>query len=557
MAFSIFRHLKQNQTPQSEPIPGREAAMVRNSNAGFSFAVDDWTRLERFLILGSEGGSYYATERALTLENAAVVERCLAADSARTVAVIVAVSDPGRAPRNDPAILALAIAAGSGHVTAAMAALPKVCRTGTHLFQFAEAVDGLRGWGRGLRKGFAAWYERLDANALAYQVAKYAQREGWSHRDLLRLAHPVTSDPARQAVYRWVVGGAGALAERDVKRGEAVMSYSDVTAQLPRLLVVVDEARSVDRKAIVRLIRDDRLPRECVPTEHLNDPDVWEALLAEMPLTAMVRNLAKMTSVGLLKPLSAATRLVSQRLGDAAYLRKARVHPLAVLLAGSTYSRGRGLKGKLTWTPVPAIVDALDGAFELAFANVDPTGQRIFLALDVSGSMAGSYLAGTSISAREASAAMALVTARTEPHYHIAGFTASSSGFGGQWGGGDPTLTPIPIGKRARIADAVAAATALPMGGTDCSLPMRHALREKIEVDTFVVYTDSETWAGPIHPVQALDQYRQKTGNAAKLIVVGMVSNGFSIADPNDAGMLDVVGFDATAPAVMADFARG
>jgi 60 kDa SS-A/Ro ribonucleoprotein len=35
-----------------------------------------------------------------------------------------------------------------------------------------------------------------------------------------------------------------------------------------------------------------------------------------------------------------------------------------------------------------------------------------------------------------------------------------------------------------------------------------------------------------------------------------MVSNGFSIADPNDAGMLDVVGFDAAAPAVIADFIR-
>ena len=35
-----------------------------------------------------------------------------------------------------------------------------------------------------------------------------------------------------------------------------------------------------------------------------------------------------------------------------------------------------------------------------------------------------------------------------------------------------------------------------------------------------------------------------------------MDSNGFSIADPNDAGMLDVVGFDSATPALMADFSR-
>ena len=73
-----------------------------------------------------------------------------------------------------------------------------------------------------LRKGIAAWYEGKAPEALAYQVAKYQRRNGWSHRDLLRLAHPATADPARQAVYRWVVGGAEALGPREVKRGEAV-----------------------------------------------------------------------------------------------------------------------------------------------------------------------------------------------------------------------------------------------------------------------------------------------------------------------------------------------
>ena len=72
-----------------------------------------------------------------------------------------------------------------------------------------------------------------------------------------------------------------------------------------------------------------------------------------------------------------------------------------------------------------------------------------------------------------------------------------------------------------------------------------------------MIYTDSDTWAGELHPVQALRQYRERTNIAAKLIVVGMVSNGFSIADPNDAGMLDVVGFDTAAPQLMADFAAG
>ena len=37
------------------------------------------TRLQRFLILGSEGGSYYADERKLTLDNVKAVKRCITA----------------------------------------------------------------------------------------------------------------------------------------------------------------------------------------------------------------------------------------------------------------------------------------------------------------------------------------------------------------------------------------------------------------------------------------------------------------------------------------------
>jgi 60 kDa SS-A/Ro ribonucleoprotein len=116
-------------------------------------------------------------------------------------------------------------------------------------------------------------------------------------------------------------------------------------------------------------------------------------------------------------------------------------------------------------------------------------------------------------------------------------------------------LVPLDVSAKSRLTDVVQKTEWLPFGGTDCALPMRHATERKLDVETFVVLTDSETWAGPIHPVQALQQYRDRTGIAARLIVVGMVSNGFTIADPDDAGMLDVVGFDTATPALMSDFA--
>jgi 60 kDa SS-A/Ro ribonucleoprotein len=105
------------------------------------------------------------------------------------------------------------------------------------------------------------------------------------------------------------------------------------------------------------------------------------------------------------------------------------------------------------------------------------------------------------------------------------------------------------------LTDACNYTSRLPFGGTDCALPMLDALNQRIPADVFIIITDSETWAGNVHPTVALQKYRKTMGiPEAKLIVMGLVSNNFTIADPTDAGQLDVVGFDAAVPQVIAQF---
>lgn len=544
--FKFTKFFGSKATPQSQRIPG--STQVPNSAGGYAWPVDDWLRLDRFLVLGSEGGTFYIKERELTVENAEVVVRCLAADGVRVVKQLVAISDAGRAPKNDPAIFALAMAAKVGDEPtrkAAYAALPQVCRTGTHLMHFAEYAQGFGGWGRGMRKAVASWFNAKPAGALALQLVKYQARDGWSSRDLLRLAHPRAASPSHDRLFAWVT------------KGELPAGAADDEALA---LVVAMEAakRATSAAAVAALVREHRLPREAVPTQWLTEPLVWDALLVDMPMTALVRNLATMTRVGLLSPGANATKTVVARLGDNARLVKARVHPVAILAAMLTYKSGHGARGSGTWTPVRDVVDALDGAFYGSFPGVEASGKRMMLALDVSGSMTSGNLAGVpGLTPRVASAAMALVTAATERDWTAVGFTAAAGGgYGGQWGGGESGISPIALSPRQRLDDAVATIDKMPMGGTDCALPMIWAKRNKVAVDTFVVYTDNETWAGSVHPAQALRDYRQASGNAAKLVVVGMMSNGFTIADPNDAGMLDVVGFDTATPPVISDFAR-
>src|SRR3954470_10363329 len=464
MAINYAKIFNRRATPQSQPIPGSNQA--RNSGGGYSWQVDDWVRLDRFLILGGEGGTYYITERDLVKQNHDAIVRCIEADGVRVVNRIVEISQSGRAPKNDPAIFALALVATHGDAQAkahAFVKLAKVCRIGTHLFHFAEYVNAMRGWGRGLRNAIASWYVERESDDLAHQAVKYQQRDSWSHGDLLRLAHPKAPSPQHDAVFRWMLAGSESLGEREVKRtvrGEDRIAKYGPVGSLPKLIEAFEQAkRASSKQEIVKLITDFDLPREAIPTQWLNEKAVWDALLQRMPMTAMIRNLGKMSAVGLIKPFSDAKKLILRKLKDETALSRARIHPLAILVAQKIYAQGHGDKGSLKWSPSSAIVDALDAAFYATFGNVEPCGKPLLLALDVSGSMACSSIGGSCITARETSAAMALIT---------------------------------------------------------------------LNVSGFITYTDSETWAGPIHPAQALRKYRDGFVAEAKAVVVGMTSNGFT-----------------------------
>jgi 60 kDa SS-A/Ro ribonucleoprotein len=523
---NLASHVSTKTTPQSEPVHGK--VQVENNAGGYVFKLDPWKQLDRFLILGSEGGTYYVSEKELTQENAAVVRACLALDPKGTVEMIRDVSVSGRAPKNEPAILALAIAAKTpASRFDAYRVMHEVCRIGTHLFHFAEYVKALGGWGRSTRDAFARWYTNRSLDSLALQVVKYQRRDGWSHRDVLCKAHPFTEDKARNGIFEYVVKGAA--------------------PESPHPLIgAVEEAKALTKKEslprLIELVTAHGLPHECVPNEQKKHPELWEAMLPSMGLTAVVRNLAKMTNVGLLKPLGKANGAVLAKLADVDAMKRQRVHPMALLIALKQYEKGHGDKGKLSWVPVPAIVDALNDAFYAAFDAVIPSGKATLVGVDVSGSMAAPISGSSTLSCCDAATAMAMLAIRTEPNSMAARFNTG--------------MQPLTFTKKTRLDDALEQTRSINGGGTDCSLPMLWALVQKIQAEVFWVVTDNETWAGKIHPFQALRQYREKTGINAKLVVMGMASTGFTIADPSDAGMMDVVGFDAAVPPVVADFAR-
>lgn len=528
-----------SKIPQKEPL---DRTQVQNQAGGYVYALDKWKMLDRFLILGAEGSTYYASQETQVAANTANLDACVAEDPVRVVKVLLEMVRERRAPKMDPLLLALAKTRSAGYH-----ALPEIARTGTHLFHYVAMAKAIRGTGTGFRKALARWYHIKGDKDITYDVIKYQSRDGWSHRDVLRLAHPKAVG-RRNDIFRWIVKGwpsTGAEPHQDEVLG--------------RIWAFERMKLSTDEKEAVELIRKYDLPRECVKTEFLNSPKVWEALLERMPMTAMIRNLGKMSQVGLLKPLTEASRKVCTGLVDREWIRKAHVHPLQILAAIITYGRGKGFKGSNTWTPVEAVNSALDQAFGDSFDYLEPTGKRFYLAVDVSPSMFSGEVTGIpGLTPGAAAACLALSIAKAEKgNYLIRMFSGAAGQVAWLNRYDTSSLVPLGINDRCGFGQAMQAVSNRPWGGTDCALPMLDAIKENLLVDCFVVITDNETHSGSMHPMEALRQYRRHSGIDAKLVVIGMTGTRFSIADPRDPGCLDVVGFDTTAPRLIADFACG
>ncbi len=531
---SLGRLAKTN-TPQTQRTVGRTDE-VRNNAGGFVFEVSDKARLERFLILGTDGGTYYVGQNKLTDQNVDFAKALIRKDERGVIDTLVDIADNNRAAKNSPSLYVLALVLAEGTDKAYLRetdVVNKVVRTGTHLFEFCNYIDSLGGWGRAKRSAVAGWYEGKNADEIAYQAVKYRSREGWTHRDVFRKVHPVGVD---STVGNFILGKGTGADSPDAIRGFAEMQ----------------SAGSV-KEVLDVLSRHKNLPWETIPTEFLTDEKVWKTLFYNGALgqTALLRNVTRFAKMGAFKDL-VFTGDVATALADGERIAKGRVHPVAYANALGVYRKGTPdrqsmgwyLNYNKDWTENAKISGALEAGFYESFGSVEPANKATMLSLDISGSMSACAPAGlVGLNCREASAVMAMVTLRTEPYAMITGFSR--------------TMIELPISDRDSLETAVKKISGLPFGGTDCSAPMRYAQAQGLGIDTFAVYTDNETWAGGTKPFQALKQYRNKTGRDSRLAVFGMASSPFSIADPSDRGMMDFVGMDSSAPKVFADFSAG
>lgn len=554
--------------------------MVKNNAGGYVFPVSDETAITRYCILGTTDGSYYASQSQMDDDMFNIFKKMIGQGKSETIFKIASeIYLDNRAPKPENSLKLISYLdkntePGRDKIVRQHIAefIPKI-RIGTHLYTFTKfhVAGETKGWGRRIKNAYINWFSSRDAQPLAYQLYKYAQRDSWSALDLIRLCHvnPTLLTSDQQLVIKSVAKGLQETLE--TTGNEQIRSYLSL---IHRLKTVTDDEFKQNIQSFVDIIRANKIPREFLQTWMLNYTDIWLALLLDkenkniiMPITALIRNLGVMSSKDIFIDNNIAN-MVAQHLKNKNVISKGHVHPVQFLIAERTYAMGHGDKGSLTWAVNPTIRQALEDAFYISFGTIEPTGKRIFHAIDGSGSMTMQMSCLPCMTSCEAVTTLAMVFSRTESsetqtfalfssqNQYNSKYTSHNSRLGSNIGFKKISITPD-----SRLSDATEITRLSDFGNTDCSLPMLKAIEEynesngeKGKYDAFIVYTDNETWAGHVKPSIALQKYRAITNIPAKLIVVATTATKYSIADPTDNGMLDIVGFDTNAPRIIHDF---
>lgn len=582
-SYAAVVNAPQPQSVQTSP------EQIRNNAGGFVYAADMWTRLNRFLVLGTESNSYYVNAEQKTFQAYDVIQSCLKADGFRTVDMAVKVSQEGIAPKNDAALWVMALACSPKYASAdvvkyALANMRLVARTLSYLYQFIEMVQQSRGWGRGLRAAVSNWFDEMGFHGTTYQAIKYRQRNGWTGRDVLRLAHPKFNNAELNAIYRWLTNGMTGMSERKVKRvaksGSYTQEYPSVAAALPPIvkafeaiqqmqksgtvvstadwevsteidptnilvMLPIEQGKTVVDEA-VRLINKFGLTWEMLPTEMLTEAKIWAALIPNLPYTALMRNLANMTRSKVFANRELLT-LVCDRLKNEEAIIRARIHPINILAAQMTYAQGKGMKGQNTWEPERRIVEALQDAFPLAFKGIAATGKRILVALDISGSMEAKVNGMEYLSCIQASAALAVSILGSEPDADCVNFNS--------------VATRSELSPRNRLDVSMKYMEQVNDGSTNCAAPFNYALKQldsgaiNSMYDAVILITDTQTWIGNAHTDVAIAKCRQRNP-AMRVVEVALEVNEFTLEKENPL-TLRIAGLDSSAPKLINEFLLG
>lgn len=508
-----------NVPPVQVPVDSHQ---VRNDAGGYVYQMGEKSRIFQFLVMGTTN-SYYTSREELLDSRLKDVRVLVNKYPVWTLEKVTSVDARGISQKHNALILVCAILLyheDQNVRSLARKTLKPLIRTGYHALSYLNYINAVRNFERaqGRKAGFGRakvsvlrdWLEGLSSRELVLQRIKYHNRDGMRLEDIFNFAHPnmLKGGVIKDLISHWIMG---TLTEEDNAILAAMVESGDENAkQINAWAVINNPGVSIEEAAM--LIRENKLPRESVPTHFLKHQAIWGALLNHMPIHGLIRNLRVMHDNGFLN--SESRKQILARLTDVDALKKSRVTPMDILKA---------------WGMLKDRDDKVAMVLEKTFMKLmkvqDKVNAKVLVAVDVSGSM-GIYLSDTQregLRAIEVATGMALAAKNAFTHVDIMGFSTYTAKLIRE--SLDPNEAWDNWGD-----------------GTTASLAVDYMNNSNTVYDAVLFITDNDTWLGN-HVQSEVRKYRNRFNVPTVLAVNGTKMSGQTLADPNDFLSLDLSGF--------------
>lgn len=448
---------------------------------------------------------------------------------------------------------------------AAYNAIKTICSTPQHFILFIKFASELakslpepkHGWGSGWRKAVNDWYLSKDALELAKCVTRYKGRYGWTHKDIIKLSHPKTSDIAKQAVFKYVLFGLKETQKEFGDKPEAVEVVNYIQS-------VEDFKHCEDELQAARLLEIHNLTLDHVPGHMLKSEEVWNSLIPTMSLTMLFNSLQRIHNIGILKPNATAVDKIIDAISDQDKLASEKIHPALVHITIKNYEKSgkplsfekqRVKNAAKKPSPPPLkpnrkIIEALYKTLGYSFNSLEPTGLRYMITIDMNKAMQDSpaWQCGN-VSAAEAGCLIALCLLRCEQNVTVATFKNIG-------------IHVVNLDKNGSLGQIVRKMKQMPTGAVNLEKPMIWATQKSKKYDVFINVVDvvEKRFGNGVrtdNPIKAIKDYRTKMElKDAKLVTCAMTSAHMVSHADTDKNCLSICGFDENVPKIIEAFAR-
>jgi 60 kDa SS-A/Ro ribonucleoprotein len=330
--------------------------------------------------------------------------------------------------------------------------------------------------GRAIKRAEAKW---LNEKLSAYWIIKYGgDSHGYSLRDALLTVHPKPKNAFLSKLFGYLV---------DPTKVDA-----NTIEQISQFEALKKATTLAEQK---KLILEGRLPHEVVTGICKMTPELWSALVQDMPVFATLRNLNTLDRAGV---LDANRKVIESRLTDPQILANSKILPFRFLTAFNQVSKG--------W-----LRDVLRDAVELTFNNLPEIAGKTAVFLDKSGSMAGDNIRIASIFA------LALFK-KTNGDATFWTFNTNTQDI-------MPSMRDTILSQAERIGAS---------GGTDTASPIRKLTNDRIAVDNIIMITDEQQNSGTPFYAELMNYRRRVNANAKCFIVDIAPYSGGKMVPPTD-----------------------